>query len=335
MDVLVTGATGFLGTHLTMRLLTEGARVRVLARSPARAKDLVAAGAEVVPGEITDASAVRTALNGVGAVYHLAGKLYIPGTPDSVYEHIHVEGTRTLLACAREQPVAPRLVHCSTTGVLGVTGDTPAREDAPYRPTNAYERTKCTAEQLVRDVQRDGMPAVIVRPGLVYGLGDLHLLGFFRSIQSRLFHPIGRRPVWLHPVYITDMTEAFVRCGQDERAIGECFHIAGNEPVTIATLAKTIASALRVPAPRGTIPITAARTVAALGDLLPAHMREHAPLTSSRLDFLTHSRVYDVAKARAILGFSARTHLSDGIALTASWYRSQGLLPSRPETHDR
>ena len=218
--VLVTGATGFLGTHLVRRLLAEGARVRVLARA------------------------------------------------------------------------------------------------AP----------KAQAEALVDAAAQEGVPAVIVRPGLVYGPGDLHLLGFFRAIQRRQFRPLGRRSVWLHPIYIDDMTEALLRCGHHPRAVGDCFHLAGPEPVTIARLAATIASAEGVAPPRSRIPLPAARAVALAGDVLPARLQPLAPLTRSRLDFLTHSRVYSVAKARQVLDFTATTDLPTGIAHSVAWYRRYGHL---------
>ncbi|WIG59811.1 MAG: dTDP-glucose 4,6-dehydratase [Ktedonobacterales bacterium] len=327
MRVLITGATGFLGTALARRLLDEGDEVRVLARSRSKAAPLVARGAELIEGDVTDAAAVRAAVAGVAVVYHLAGKLYVSGVPASEYQRIHVEGTRTMLAACRAQRGLTRFVHCGTTGVLGATGATPAAEVAPYAPTNAYEATKRDAEVLVREEAWNGFPAVIVRPGLVYGPGDLHLLGFFKAIQRRLFRPIGRETVWFHPIYVDDMIEAFVRCGSDPRAVGECFHIAGREPVTIDTLAATIAGALDVPPPRGHIPLPAARAVATACDALPARLRQSAPLTSSRLDFLTHSRVYSVAKARERLDFSADTPLAVGIGRAADWYRAEGYLP--------
>ncbi len=327
MRVLITGATGFLGEHLTQRLLTDGASVRVLARSTAKAKPLIERGAELIEGEITNGIALHRALQDVSVVYHLAGKLFTPGVPTEEYRRTHVEGTRTLLRCCLEQGGIVRFVHCSTTGVLGVTGDAPADERAPFRPTNAYEETKLGAELLVRDAVAQGFPAVVVRPGLIYGPGDVHLLGFFRSIQRGLFRPIGRRPVWLHPIYIADMTEAFVRCAHDQRAIGECFHIAGQDPTTLAGLATTIADSLGVPRPRGTIPVPAARVLALVGDALPAGLRQVAPLTSSRLDFLTHSRMYNVTKAQRLLDFVAGTDLGTGIAKTALWYRAHDYLP--------
>jgi len=328
MRVLVTGATGFIGAQLVNRLVAGGAQVRVLVRSLTRAQPLIDQGAVPITGEITDRNVVRAAVADMNIVYHLAGRLLVPGVPASDYRATHVDGTRMLVACCAELTTLKRFVHCSTTGVLGVTGDQPADEEAPFRPTNVYEATKAEAELVVRDALQRGLPGVILRPGLVYGPGDLHLVGFFRSILQRRFRPIGRRPVSLHPIYIDDMVDALVQCGQNTAAIGECFNIAGREAVTLAALAATIADAEGVTLPPGRIPLVVARTAAAGGDLLPAKLRRLAPLTRTRLDFLTHSRVYNVAKAQRLLGFAAMTDLPSGIARTVTWYRQRGHLPA-------
>ncbi len=325
--VLVTGATGFLGASLVGRLLSDGARVRALVRSQSKARLLAGQGAQVVVGDITDQTAVRAAVDGVAVVYHLAGRLLVPGVPVTEYQRTHIDGTKLLLACCEQEPGLQRFVHCSTTGVLGVTGDQPADENAPIRPTNVYEATKATAEQAVCDRWRHGFPAVIARPGLVYGPGDLHLLPFFRSVLQRRFRPIGRRKVWLHPIYIDDMTEALVLCGQRDTAVGECFHLAGLAPVPLDGLADAIARAAGMRLPAGHIPVLAARAVAAIGDRLPSDLKRSAPLTRSRLDFLLHSRVYDVTKAARLLGFAAATDLPTGTARAMAWYRQQGYLP--------
>lgn len=325
--VLVTGATGFLGASLVRRLLADGAAVRVLARSPAKARPLAGLGAEAVVGEITDRAAVRAAVDGASVVYHLAGRLLVPGVPAADYRRTHVEGTELLLACCQDAPGLRRFVHCSTTGVLGVTGDRPADENAPIRPTNVYEATKAQAELAVRGRWRDGFPAVIARPGLGYGPGDLHLLPFFRSVLRRRFRPIGRRPVWLHPIYIDDLTEALAACGRHDGAVGECFHLAGPQPVPLAGWAELIAQAAGTRVTAGHIPVPAARVVAALCDRLPADLSRSAPLSRSRLAFLTNSRVYDVTRAERLLGFTAATGLPAGTARTLAWYRGHGYLP--------
>jgi nucleoside-diphosphate-sugar epimerase len=331
MTILVTGATGFLGQNLVTTLLDRGYAVRVLARSETRVQPLVARGAAVILGDISDVEAASAAMRGIDVVYHLAGRLYAPGVPRHEYYRTHVIGTQLLLACCREHSNLRQFVHVSTTGVLGVTGKTPAPENRHPAPTNAYEETKWLAEEVVRREISRGFPAVIARPGLVYGPGDLHLLGFFRAIERDWFRPIGDEPVWLHPIYIDDLTTALLQCGGSETATGQCFHLAGPQPATLTDLAATIATALGTSLPGGTIPRSIATLLAAAGDTLPASLRQRAPLTRSRLDFLTNSRVYDVSRARRVLGFAATTALGDGIDRAVAWYREHGYL-KRPVT---
>ena len=203
----------------------------------------------------------------------------------------------------------------------------PARKRS-FRPTNVYEWAKAAAEAAVRARWGPGFPAVIVRPGLVYGPGDIHLLPFFQSILRHRFRPIGRREAWLHPIYIDDMTEALVRCGRRRAAIGECFHIAGTEaggdrrpgaPDRRGGRHPAAAGPdTRVPRP-GRWPHWVTGSRPRCGSALP--------LTRSRLEFLTHSRMYDVTKAERLLGFTAPTDLPTGLARTVAWYRQSGYLP--------
>jgi len=325
---LVTGATGFLGGALVRRLTRAGVPVRALVRSDAQAARLARAGVDTVVGDVTDEDAVAAATDGVAVVFHLAGKLYEPWESPDDYRRIHVDGTKRLLEAARHEPRLRRFVHCSTTGVLGSTGTSRADERAPLRPSNVYEETKAEAELEVLAACEQGFPAVVARPGLVYGPGDLHLVGFFRAVLKRQFRPIGSAPVWLHPIFIDDLTQAFLQCAVSPHAVGECFHLAGREPVSLEELAATIARAAGITPAAGRIPMPAARALAAVGDALPPTLRRSAPLTRSRLDFLTHSRVYCVSKAERLLPFVAPTPLTDGVARSVSWYREFGYLPA-------
>src|SRR5437764_1153406 len=263
MTILVTGATGFLGSALVRELLRQKQHVRVLARDEKKARAQFGEAVTVIHGEITDAKQVQQAVDGATYIYHLAGHLYHPNIPAQVYRTTHVEGTRTLLAACQEQSQLKRIVHCSTTGVHGVTGKTPASEDAPFAPTNLYELTKLESELLALKTYREqGLPVSVVRPGLVYGPGDLHLLGFFTAIQKGLFRVIDGGRALLHPVYIGDMTRAFQFCAESPRAIGRSYTIAGARPVTIRELATTIASALGRKLPAGNIPLWLAHLAA-------------------------------------------------------------------------
>jgi len=324
--VLVTGATGFLGSALTAELLRRGERVRVLARDQGRARAFFGQAVEVITGEITSREQVGRAVAGVEVVYHLAGCLYHPALPARLYQQTHVEGTRVLLACCQEERQLRRIVYCSTTGVYGVTGSTPAAEDTPGAPTNPYESSKLEGEQLALAAGRQGLSICVARPGLVYGPGDLHLLGLFRAIRRGLFRVIAGGRAMLHPIYIDDLTAALLLCAHSPQAQARCYNLAGERPVTVYDLATEIARTLGQALPAGSLPLWLAYLLADLCSLLPGLRAQRAPLTRSRVAFLTHSRVYDISRARHELGFQPCVGLAEGLQRTTHWYRQRGYL---------
>lgn len=321
MTILVTGATGFLGSALVMELVRQQRPVRILARDEQKARAQFGEAVTIIPGEITDARQVQQAVSGATEIYHLVGRLYHPSTPTELYRATHVEGTRVLLAACQGQSQLQRIVHCSTTGVHGVTGRTPAAETAPFAPTNPYEATKLEAELLaLKSYKEDKLPVSVIRPGLVYGPGDLHLLGFFLSIKKGLFRVIDSGRALLHPIYIDDMTRAFLLCASSSEALGHSYNIAGTHPVTIRELASAIAHAMDKELPVGSIPLWLANLAADIFAALPGIQGERAPLTRSRVQFLINSRIYNCSRAEIELGFKAHIDLEKGLRQTVEWY---------------
>jgi len=305
-------------------LLNRGHSVRILTRDPQRALRQFGDRVAMVQGDITDAERVQEAVEGVTTVYHLAGRLYHPCVPARLYHQTHVGGTRTLLEACRGMTLLNRIVHVSTTGVHGVTGDTPAAEDAPLAPTNPYEATKLEAELLaLKAYGEHGLPVTVVRPGLVYGSGDLHLLGFIGAIDKRVFRVIDGGKALLHPVYIDDLIAALLLSAERSQAIGRTYNIAGARPVSVRELARAIAQALHTELAAGSIPLWLANLAADVFAVTPGLSGERAPLTRSRVDFLTRSRVYDIGRARAELGYSPQVDLEEGMKLTAAWYHAK------------
>ncbi len=327
MTTVVTGATGFLGNALVTELVKRQQSVRILARSEKKARQQFGDAVTIVPGDITDVGQVQQAVDGATTIYHLAGCLYHPSIPAELYRQTHVEGTRTLLKACQGQTQLRRIVHASTTGVHGVTGETPAAEDAPFAPTNPYEATKLEGELLaLKAYQEEGLPVTVVRPGLVYGSDDLHLLGFFVSIKKGLFRVIDGGKALLHPVYIDDLVAALLLCAERPQALGRSYNIAGERPVTVRVLATTIAHALDRELPAGSIPLWLANLASDIFAVMPGMKGEHAPLTRSRVKFLTNSRIYDISRAKSELGYAPKVGLEEGMRLTAAWYYKHRYL---------
>jgi nucleoside-diphosphate-sugar epimerase len=211
-------------------------------------------------------------------------------------------------------------------GVYGVTGSTPAAEDAPGMPTNPYEQTKMEGEQLALAACRQGLPLCVARPGLVYGPGDLHLLGLFRAIKRGFFHVIAGGRAMLHPIYIDDLTAALLLCAQRPQAHARCYNLAGERPVMVHELATAIAQTMDRRLPAGSLPLWLAYLAADLLSVLPGLHGQNAVLTRSRVAFLTHSRVYDTRRAQTELGFEPCVGLAEGLRQTTLWYRKHSYL---------
>lgn len=329
----VTGGAGFLGRKLIDCLLEDGFQVRALVRpgqnghSATRVQALQAAGVELVWGDLLDREVLGAAVRGANYVFHLAGRLYIPGFPTREYERLHVEGTRRVLAACAQAGGVRAIVHCSSTGVLGPTGPQPICEDTPIHPTNIYEASKAAGEQEALAMAAQlSLPVVIARPGLAYGPGDLHLLAWFRAIQRGHYYVVGRGDNLFHPIYVDDVAEGLRLCSLTPTAAGRVYHLIGPHPIPIRQLAAAIAAALSHRLPAASLPVPVAMGIAALFEAIPGIPPERLPLTRSRVKFMTEDRVYCGERARDELGFIPQVDLETGLRRTVAWYRDKGLL---------
>ena len=332
--ILITGATGFIGLALARRLRGEGYAVRALVRprpsSDLPLRELQAIGAEIVTGDLADPQALRAALSGVALIFHAVGQLQIAGLPNTLYEQTHVAGTRTLLETAAAHAPAARVVYLSTTGVLGPTSSTPRDEETALRPETIYERTKAAGELLALELARQhGLWLTVARPALVYGPGDLHLLGWFRAIERGLYRVIGQGNSLLHPIYIDDLIDGLLRCAEAP-ASGRVYHLVGVAPVPISALARVIASAQGRRLPWGHIPSGLAWLAGTLLEAIPGLPPERLPLTRGRVAFMTASRAYSGQRAHDELGFVPKTSLEEGMRRAVTWYRTNNLLRPAP-----
>lgn len=323
--ILVTGGTGFIGRHLVSRLCAEGLRVRALARRPQDARALQQLGAEPVVGDLLDPPALPGLVAGVGAVFHLAGRLFAPGIPSHAYERLHVDGTVALLRACEGLDRLDGFVLCSTTGVHGSTGLRTAREDDPPCPGNPYEATKARAEAAATAwAQRAGVPLAIARPSLVYGPGDRHVLGLFRAIRGGYYRVIGSGRNRVHPIYVDDVVEGLLRTAGSGPS-GRAYHLVGPRPVSMRELSDAIGAAVGRSVSRMHLPVPLAYAAGAVLEAMPVP-RRLLPLSRSRVRFMTQSRAYDGSRAAEELGFVPAVDLDEGLAKTVAWYRRHGWL---------
>jgi nucleoside-diphosphate-sugar epimerase len=321
---LVTGATGFTGSHLVRSLVADGGQVRVIARSAAKARQVLPENVEVVEGDIADPAVVERAVQGVGTLYHLAAVYREAKHPDFRYREVNVDASRNLLDAAVASSVR-RYVHCSTVGVHGHIASPPADEHAAYDPGDVYQATKCEAEQLALSY-RDRIPLAVARPTAIYGPGDTRLLKLFRLIVRGRFLLLGGGENYYHTVHVNDLVRGLRLLGTHPRAVGEIFILGGERYLKLSELAAMIAAAADVPAPRLRLPARPFQLLGSLVEKLCVPLGIEPPIHRRRVDFYTKSRAFSIEKAKRLLGYHPEVRLNDGIRETLDWYVANGYI---------
>jgi dihydroflavonol-4-reductase len=324
--VLVTGATGFTGSHLARRLVECGDEVRALIRAPERHQDLRDDGIGVVEGDLRDGAALERAVSGVDVVYHVAAVYRQAGIGPETYRAVNALAVRELVRRAAAAGVR-RVVHCSTVGVHGDVENPPANEDAPLRPGDLYQVTKLEGERLARETGSQlGIEVTVVRPSGIYGPGDRRLLKLFRGVARRRFVTLGNGGIYYHLTYIDDLVEGFRLCATHPRAAGRTYILAGGEVTTLNELVGLVAEGAGVPRPSGHLPVWPFWLAGALCESVCVPLRIEPPIYRRRVDFFTKSRAFDISRARGEIGYAPRVGLREGIARTLEWYREHGWL---------
>jgi nucleoside-diphosphate-sugar epimerase len=327
--VLVTGATGFTGGHLARRLRQLGHPVRALVRQGAATDELRAAGVALIEGDIRDPADVMRAAEGVCVIYHLAAAFRVAGQPDAFYRDVNVRGTENVVAAAQHRRVA-RLIHCSTIGVHGDVKEIPSTETSPFNPGDIYQQTKLEGELVTRAAIARGLPGVIVRPASIYGPGDLRFRKLFRAVQTRRFRMFGSGEALWHPVYIDDLVDGFLLCGERPEALGETYILAGERYVTLNEWVAAIARAMGMPPPRGHLPYWPLAVSAAACETLCRPLGIDPPLYPRRAAFFVSSRAFRIDKARRELGYQPEVDIEAGLQRLARWHFDCGHLARGP-----
>lgn len=326
--ILVTGAAGFTGKALALRLAKTGYRVRGTVRPGGNTdtEELRAAGIEIIEADLGNPDDAKRMVDGCARIFHIAALFRRAGVPDEEYYRVNRDGTKQLLEAAATADVK-RFVHCSTIGVCGHIENPPADETMPYNPGDIYQITKMEGEKTALDFFRQKkISGVVIRPASIYGPGDLRLLKLFKMIGKRRFFVLGSGKPTFHMVYIDDLVDGFIRGMETEDVNAEVFIIAGAEYVPLNTLFKTIADALGVAPPRLHIPAWPVQLLGTIVEKVCIPLKIEPPIYRRRVDFFTKTRAFSIAKAKNILKYSPKISVEEGVRKTAEWYRENGLL---------
>lgn len=323
--VLVTGATGFTGSHLARRLAGEGREVVALVRPTSRVDSLQRLGIKCRAAALDERDSVRSCLEGVSEVYHLAAAFRAEHSDRAEFYRTNVAGTRHLLEAAREVGVR-RFVHCSTVGVHGEIEDPPASESYRCKPGDYYQQTKLEGELAALEYMGRGLAVTVVRPTGIYGPGDGRFLKLFKAISSGWFVMVGSGQTLYHMTYVEDLVDGLLLAGEVPDAVGEVFIIAGERYTTLQRLVNLTADALGATHPRLKLPYPPVYAASVVCDRLFRAVGANPPLYPRRVEFFAKDRAFDISKAKEVLGYRPKDSLEEGLAKTAQWYRENGLL---------
>jgi 2-alkyl-3-oxoalkanoate reductase len=322
MRALVTGATGFVGSHLAEALRRHGVELTALVRSPAKAAALAPLGVRVVAGDLHDQPALERASEGQDIVYHVAG--LVAARTEADFLAANRDGTRNVVEAA-ERAGAGRLVMVSSMAAAGPSAKgRPLQGDEPARPVTAYGRSKLAAEQVVR---ASSLAWTILRPPLVYGPRDQEVLKVFRLARLGIAPVLGDGTQELSAVYAADLAEALIAAGTSAAAARRTYYPCHPEVFTGAVMARAVGrvmgrspALIRVPAPigRGVLRITeAAARLAGQTTILTADKAN---------EFFQPAWTGDPGPLTTDTGWHAERDLATGLEETYRWYRAAGWL---------
>jgi len=327
MKVLLTGANGFLGSHILDALCEAGAQVCVLLRKTSNTSLIEdrLPHVEVRYGSLTDADSLRAAARGAECIINCAGKTKVIHT--SEFYAVNQQGAANVADAANAaRDTVRQLIHVSSRAVLGPSrSDAPVTEDDEPAPVSEYGRSKLEGEREV--LRRAEVPVTVLRPSAIYGPGDADFLQAFRALKMHVMPLFGGGRQEISLVYVKDAAEAVVRVMGASEAMGRTYNVASPEVTTSRQLLEEVARQLGVRALPLPLPAWTLYPVCVVQEAL-SHLTRKANILSRAKyrELKAAGWVCSSERIREELGFVCDTSLRDGVAETMEWYKRRGWL---------
>jgi len=320
--VALTGATGFIGSHVAEALLGAGVQVRGLVRDPSRLTGSLRDRLDTVTGDLRDRTALEALVDGAAVVVHLAGRVRAPRDGD--FDLANRVGTENLVAAAHSAARGARLVYVSSLAAAGPSPDPEGLEpDAEPAPISAYGRSKLAGERAVRTC---GLAWVVVRPPIVYGPRDIDVFQFFR-FASLGVAPIPAGERYASVAYVSDVVRAAV-AALSGRADGRVLHLGEPRPWGLDEMIRTIAAAGEVRVRVVRLPATFVKIAGGIGNMLQGVGFRNVAMTADKArEMVARHWSARTESSLVALGLTGAVPLRAGAAATWRWYRANGWLP--------
>lgn len=326
--ILVTGATGFTGSHLVRALCELGANVRVIARASSNREALSDLNIEWFVGEVYDEAVIATACADVNYVFHMAAAYREAKISDDIYWKVHVQSTQLLAKYAQQNKNLKRFLHTSTVGVHGHIANPPADEGYRFAPGDEYQNTKVEAEKWITNfAKNNALPVTVVRPAAIYGPGDRRLLKVFKLAKLPVCPLLGIGSKGLyHLVHVNDLVDFCITAATHERSLSETYICGYNDPISTQDMVRTISQRLGKKPRFLRLPVTPFFLLGDICEFICKPLGIEPPIYRRRVAFFTKDRSFDTTKSREQTDFEYQYSNQRGIDELTDWYKNNGWL---------
>lgn len=322
MKNLVTGATGFVGSHVAEKMIADGQNVTALARETSDTSYLKQIGADIRYGTLTGPASLYEATKGIDRVFHVAA-MTEEWIPKEISWKTNVEGTANLLEASLENGVK-RFFFVSSLAVMGFKNHYNTGVETDYAKSHdPYIDTKIEAEKLVWKFHKFGLPVTVLRPGFMYGPRDRRFLKrILEKLHNNEFIFIGSGNNMLNLNYAGNFADAVVAAARTEDSIGQAYNIANDDKsLDMETFIYKVADLWGYQRPQKHLPVPVAKVATSVmeGAAKLMHKKEPPLLTKTRLKFLSLNLEFDISKAKEQLGFKNNVNIDEGLEITKQW----------------
>jgi len=334
MTILVTGATGFIGSHLVEELIKRGEKIKCLVKRENKnkmeeelEKMIKALGVEIHYGDLTKKETLKGLADGVDIVFHLAAVARPMNIPREEYFRVNTLGTRNLLEVCVGKNIK-KIVHVSSISAVGpaISGK-PVNESTNPKPVDFYGESKLAAEEVVFDfIKQHKIPIVTVRPPMIYGPRDFELLKLFKVINTGFFPLLGKGKGHFEFCFVKNLVQGLILAEKNGKP-GELYHLSDIKSYSLKEVAETIADAENKKLVNAQIPNSVFWFFGGIMELFGFIFGFYPMFRSTTVKWMTQDYwVTDISKAKNELNYKPQISLREGVKETVEWYKNRKII---------